>query len=166
MSFKQIIQDKTQNFLPIGRWGKTTPNELCPEFKFPVLVLFQILGELRFPWPETGAWIPISCKRAFLGPKTQFPAVPQAGTGNFHTKIFHFPCAPLQEKRDFLDRNSLFQERGEEGVYWSAANGSVTSGGLRGVWPPLLEVGRNRPFSPFSAFFRPFPEGPNSTWKI
>ena len=50
--------------------------------------------------------------------------------------------------------------------FWSAANGGVTNGSLRGVWPPLLEIGRNRPFSPFFCLFRPFPEGPNSTWKI
>ena len=36
-------------------------------------------------------------------------------------------------------------------LLWAAANGGVTSGGLRGVWPPFLEIGRNRPFSPFSA---------------
>ena len=39
-------------------------------------------------------------------------------------------------------------------------------GVLRGVWPPVLEIGRSRPFSPFSCLFRPFPEGPKSTWKI
>ena len=38
--------------------------------------------------------------------------------------------------------------------------------GLRGVWPPVLEIRRNRPFSPFFCLFRPFPEGLNSTWKI
>ena len=45
-------------------------------------------------------------------------------------------------------------------------NGGVTNGGLRGVWPPFLEISRNRPFSPFFRLFRPFPEGPNSTWEI
>ena len=49
---------------------------------------------------------------------------------------------------------------------WSAANGGVTNGGLRGVWPPFPEIGRNRPFSPFFCLFRPFPEGLKSTWKI
>ena len=49
---------------------------------------------------------------------------------------------------------------------WSAASGGVTNGGLRGVWPPVLEIGRNRPFSPFFCLFRPFPEGLKSTWKI
>ena len=49
---------------------------------------------------------------------------------------------------------------------WAAANGGVTNGGLRGVWPPFLEIGRNRPFSPFSGLFHPFPEGGKSTWKI
>ena len=44
--------------------------------------------------------------------------------------------------------------------------GGVTNGGLRGVWPPFLEIGRNWPFSPFFCRFRPFPEGPKSTWKI
>ena len=45
-------------------------------------------------------------------------------------------------------------------------NGGVTNGGLRGVWPPVLEIGRNRPFSPFFCLFCSFQEGPNSTWKI
>ena len=54
----------------------------------------------------------------------------------------------------------------QETKHWSAANGGVTNGGLRGVWPPVLEIGRNRPFVPFFCLFRPFPEGPNSTWKI
>ena len=50
--------------------------------------------------------------------------------------------------------------------FWAAANGGVTNGGLRGVWPPFPEIGRNRPFSPFFCLFRPFPEGLKSTWKI
>ena len=49
---------------------------------------------------------------------------------------------------------------------WDAANGGVTNGGLRGVWPPFLEIGQNRPFSPFFCIFRSFPEGAKSTWKI
>ena len=36
---------------------------------------------------------------------------------------------------------------------WAATNGGVTNGGLRGVWPPFLEIGRNRPFF---CLFRPF----------
>ena len=39
--------------------------------------------------------------------------------------------------------------------------------GLKGwVWPAFLEVGRNRPKSPFFCLFRPFPEGAKSTWEI
>ena len=49
---------------------------------------------------------------------------------------------------------------------WAAANAGVTNGGLRGVWPPFQEIGRNRPFSPFFCLFYPFPEGPKSTWEI
>ena len=49
---------------------------------------------------------------------------------------------------------------------WAAANGGVTNGGLRGVWPPFLEIGRNRPFSPFFCLFHPFLEGAKSTWEI
>ena len=37
---------------------------------------------------------------------------------------------------------------------------------IRGVWPPFLEIGRNRPKSPFFCLFRPFPEGAKSTWEI
>ena len=39
-------------------------------------------------------------------------------------------------------------------IFWAAANGGVTNGGLRGVWPRFLEVGRNRPFSPFFALLQ------------
>ena len=49
---------------------------------------------------------------------------------------------------------------------WAAANGGVINGGLRGVWPPFLEIGRNRPKSPFFCLLRPFPEGAKSTWEI
>ena len=49
---------------------------------------------------------------------------------------------------------------------WAAANGGVTNGGFRGVWPPFPEIDRNRPFSPFFWLFRPFPEGTKSTWEI
>ena len=48
--------------------------------------------------------------------------------------------------------------------FWAAANGGVTNGGLRGVWPPLLEIGPNRPFSP--AFFAPFSGGAKRIWEI
>ena len=59
-----------------------------------------------------------------------------------------------------------FVEFSRGSVCWAAANGGVTNGGLRGVWPPLLEIGQNRPFSPFFCLFRPFPEGAKSTWEI
>ena len=49
---------------------------------------------------------------------------------------------------------------------WAAANGCVTNGILRGVRPPFLEIGQNRPFSPFFCIFCCFPEGAKSTWKI
>ena len=46
---------------------------------------------------------------------------------------------------------------------WSAGNGGVTNGGLRGVWPPVLvEIGL---FHPFLCLFAP-PPPPKSTWKI
>ena len=45
---------------------------------------------------------------------------------------------------------------------WAAANGGVTNGGLRGVWPLFLEIGRNRPFSLFFCLCRPLPEGGES----
>ena len=53
-----------------------------------------------------------------------------------------------------------------ETLNWAAANGGVTNGGLRGVWPPFPEIDRNRPFSPFFWLFRPFPDGAKSTWEI
>ena len=49
---------------------------------------------------------------------------------------------------------------------WAAANGGVTNGGLRGVWPPFLEIGQNRPFSPIFGLFRPFPGCLKSIWEI
>ena len=49
---------------------------------------------------------------------------------------------------------------------WAAANGGVTDGGLRGVWPPFLEIGLFWSLSPFICLFRPFLEGPKSTWEI
>ena len=49
---------------------------------------------------------------------------------------------------------------------WATANGGVTNRGLRGIWPPSLEIGRNRPFSPFFCLFLPSPEGAKSSWKI
>ena len=51
-------------------------------------------------------------------------------------------------------------------LWQAAANGGVRNGGLRGVWPPFLEIGRNRPFSPFFCLFRPSPEGAKSTLEI
>ena len=42
---------------------------------------------------------------------------------------------------------------------WAAANGGVTNGGLRGVWPPWLDIGRNRPFSPLFLPFSSFSGG-------
>ena len=39
----------------------------------------------------------------------------------------------------------------------AAANGGVTNGGLSCVWPPFLEISRNRPLSPFFCSFHPFP---------
>ena len=66
----------------------------------------------------------------------------------------------------FLCRLLIYQERTpnkKKNWIWAAASGGVTNGGLRGVWPPFPEIGRNRPFSPFFCLFRLFPEGPNST---
>ena len=62
--------------------------------------------------------------------------------------------------------NPLSKQHDIANQSWSAANGVVTNGGLRGAWPPVLEIGRNRPFSPFFCLFLPFPEGTKSTWKI
>ena len=50
-------------------------------------------------------------------------------------------------------------EKIKVGENWTAANGGVTNGGLKGVWPPFLEIGQNRPFSPFFCLFRPLSGG-------
>ena len=57
--------------------------------------------------------------------------------------------------------SSAFQEGN-----WAAANGGATNRGLRGVWPPFLEIGRDRPFPPVFCLFRPCPEGPKSTLEM
>ena len=49
---------------------------------------------------------------------------------------------------------------------WASANGGVTNGGLRGVRPPFLEIGQNRPFSSVFCLFSPFYGGCESTWEI
>ena len=43
-----------------------------------------------------------------------------------------------------------------QAIHWAAANGSVTNGGLRGVWPRFLENSEISLFGPFSAFFALF----------
>ena len=73
-------------------------------------------------------------------------------------------CGPLWPKP--LPQKKRLEELGFHFSTWSAANGGVTNWGSRGAWPPVLEIGQNRPFSPFFCLFRPFPEGPKSTWKI
>ena len=66
----------------------------------------------------------------------------------FEESSLHFSCT-LHKK-----------DKGSHIRFWAAANGGVTNGGLRGVWPP---VPGNRPksafFRPFSAF-SPFSRGP------
>ena len=67
----------------------------------------------------------------------------------------HFlPLPPLQQGELFI---------------WSAANGGVTNGGLRGVTRVsglLSWKSAEIDLSAFFCLFRPFPEGPDSTWKI
>ena len=79
-------------------------------------------------------------------------------------------CQAKQLRCGQAERNQIAQgtsscKRYHTPSNWAAANGGETSGGLRGVWPPFLEIGRNRPFPPFFCFFRPFPEGAKSTWE-
>ena len=77
-------------------------------------------------------------------------------------------CARRRRKVSFFDPFVLLGLSGFGTFFlaWAAANGGVTNGGLRGVWPPFPEIGRNRPFLPFFCLFRPFPEGAKSTWEI
>ena len=50
-------------------------------------------------------------------------------------------------------------------MFWTAANGGVTNGGLRG--PPVLFFALFLPFSPFFCLFHPFSgKARNSTWGI
>ena len=73
----------------------------------------------------------------------------------------------LESRRVALNFSSFLRSCGARlAIPWAAANGGVTHGGLRGVWPPFQETCRNRPFSPFFCLFRPFLEGAKSTWEI
>ena len=47
-------------------------------------------------------------------------------------------------------RESIDSQKSLSFHNWAVANGGVTNGGLRGVWPPFPEIGRK------SAFFAPF----------
>ena len=86
--------------------------------------------------------------------------------GQLHCTVIQNP-----EPRNFSKKNSKItpqapspNSKKTRKNTWAAANGGVTNGGLRGVWPPFLEISRNRPFSPFFCLFCPFPEGEKSTW--
>ena len=85
------------------------------------------------------------------------------------TSSIHFHC-PLPRSSSHIGHGVLHWDgqRPRTGSFSflgeaAAANGGVTNWGLRGVCPPSLEIGRNRPFSPFFCHFRPFSEGPRST---
>ena len=51
----------------------------------------------------------------------------------------------LQKKmyvwNDFSAYGSTADIHSSNVINWAAANGGVTNGGLRGVWPPFLEIG-------------------------
>ena len=69
--------------------------------------------------------------------------------------IGHFEDAPaqqIQEKSSCPSPNPVTWWE----FRWAAANGGVTNGGLRGVWPPFPESAEIGPFRPFSAFFALF----------
>ena len=84
---------------------------------------------------ESGAFLPLSC--GFQAPTFRHPRLAPADSASIRNPCFFggFPCR--------------FQKS------WAAANGGVTNGGLRGVWPPFrksAEIGLFRPFSTFSPF--------------
>ena len=79
------------------------------------------------------------------------------GTERKTPELFIF-CPEIATKKC----SELWLKLGKRVFCWAAANGGVTDGGLRGVWPPFLEVGLLRPFSAFFCLFCPFPEGPKS----
>ena len=78
----------------------------------------KITPGLGIPLTPGRARNPISWKRGFRGPKTQFPvALKKAGKRSFRSKNPHFPCVPLQKKKGFfLTENSLCQNEGKRGV--------------------------------------------------
>ena len=106
-----------------------------------------------------------------LADRTNFVAFPLERTGKSLEVQFDFGPRPGFSKQLFGSSRegtkldwTCFKRFLWTYLIWAAANGGVTNGGLRGVWLPFLEIGRNRPFSPFFCLFRPFPEGAKSTW--
>ena len=86
-----------------------------------------------------------------------FPVSKQnIGNSHFHTLQRH-------EKPEITKKTI---QGGSKAVIYYLINWSAANGGLRGVWLPLLEIGQNRPFSPFFFLFRPFLEGAKSTWEF
>ena len=75
---------------------------------------------LGFPWPQTGARIPISWKKGFRGPNT--PISPRSGKGSFLSKHPLFFCKGTRRKWGFLDRKLPFpafvRARGNGG-FWT-----------------------------------------------
>ena len=67
---------------------------------------------------------------------------------------------------DFFDTLSTLRAgRPGNTFFWTVANGGVANGGLKGVSPPFLEIGRNRPFSAFFAVFRRVRSAPRKSRK-
>ena len=62
-------------------------------------------------------------------------------------------------------RNSLKNKEVKRPIDWTPANGGVTAGGLRGVCPPFLEIGRDQPFSHFFALFQKARTAPGNSRK-
>ena len=87
-------------------------------------------------------------------------------TPTFSSQGFALFCQQsFQFAKGFAAKCGLQVATNRNNSLLAAANGGVTNGGLRGVWPPFPEIGRNRPFSPFFCLFCPFPEGLKSTCK-
>ena len=166
-------------------WGSAKKSPKIPEKveKYPKLDFFGyfstfsgIFGDL-FADPQKNSFWDFFGISGPEGPET--PVNGRSGRKFWHFLTNFWPEKEKITSRDgcFLPMNvlfRLFRFLGNSTIlfkimtfklknnYWAAANGGVTNGGLRGVWPPVLEIwaeiGLFR--SVLLPFSSPFPEGP------
>ena len=131
---------------------------------FRALRARSVPESVRHGVPENGGVrgsVPRAVSGALRGPRPwSVPKVSPECQDTFLTLSGH-TCLTLQSPgSEGPSRQSLGHS-----LSWAAANGGVTNGGLRGVWPPFLEIGRYRPFSAFFTLFRGVRRAPGKSRK-